>query len=745
MTVETQTNIVTYLGDGVTTEFPFNFPVLDETHLGVFVQLISSGAQTAVGFTVTGIGNPEGGSVTLLSAPSNGYRVIIVRIVPLTQELDVLNQGGFYPENVENEFDLQTMGLQQLDEEIGRSLRVPIGDEMVLLPSAADRLGTVFGFSEATGVRELQTYANLATLLAPYMATLLSAINKGDPGGNIMAVGLFLDGDTIDIPVGTDVIRTSGYSENGKGGAFYEYDAAVDAAYVIANPRTAFISSNGRGFRLSLDQQLNVCMFGAVGDDTANDGPAFVEAIAFSEAVGLTGTGFIQPGGPSLRIPLGKYYLGAQTLDIVHTIDIFGEGQAGRTGGASTQLRWDDGVTGIRFQSHDTFGESGSGIQAYGGAANSKLRNLFLKGGYSGTESEHSAVLMRATVSLEDLYIQNWPGDGISIIAIVDGNCNTFSLRRITVQMCRDGIKVDGGNCNGGSAMDIFAFQNRRWGVWDSGFLGNLWHGLSESNGATVGTLPTRVSYNGHWYAVKAGQEVAAATNAPSGDTTDNSWWYYMGIDAGANPGSNVPLWTNGIVTRAGGAFYTDGVAAHHVLLDWYAETAQGPLQLSFPTLVVGGLNYGTGVKGVSSIHHDDFGLFVQNFVVKGTFACGQQLGAAADYNAFVDFTGTLGNLLFRKWNAGLATTRAAIQAHETLGMFLVGNPNVYFSCDGNPCGGFEPGGLNLVSTQGLRVDSTKVVGAQVGPIGDDVSGAPNESIVNAILAALRSHGLIGT
>lgn len=49
----------------------------------------------------------------------------------------------------------------------------------------------------------------------------------------------------------------------------------------------------------------------------------------------------------------------------------------------------------------------------------------------------------------------------------------------------------------------------------------------------------------------------------------------------------------------------------------------------------------------------------------------------------------------------------------------------------------------NTASLAEYRVNGTKVVGARGAAIADDASGAANQATVNAILAALRAHGLI--
>ena len=64
----------------------------------------------------------------------------------------------------------------------------------------------------------------------------------------------------------TRLVQTSGYASGGRGAALYVHDAAVDGRYVAANPRSSFVTQDGRGFRLSLDQTVTPYMFGAVGN-----------------------------------------------------------------------------------------------------------------------------------------------------------------------------------------------------------------------------------------------------------------------------------------------------------------------------------------------------------------------------------------------------------------------------------------------------------------------------------------------
>ena len=114
------------------------------------------------------------------------------------------------------------------------------------------------------------------------MGAGLSYNNKGDPGGNIMAIGLFVNAAALNIPNGTDAVRTSGYGFKGEGIADYFADAAVDAAFVAANPRTSFISANGRGFRLVQGFLYDVRKFGARCNGVADDSAAILAANAMA-------------------------------------------------------------------------------------------------------------------------------------------------------------------------------------------------------------------------------------------------------------------------------------------------------------------------------------------------------------------------------------------------------------------------------------------------------------------------------
>lgn len=133
MTVSTTTREVVLETTGATTEFPFNFRVLDADHLTVQRRVVSTGlvdkTYTASEYSLTGVGT-DSGSVTISPALASGYEIVITRTVDYKQELDIVNQGGFYPESVEEQLDLLVMQVQQLAAAVGRSIVVAPGSSL---------------------------------------------------------------------------------------------------------------------------------------------------------------------------------------------------------------------------------------------------------------------------------------------------------------------------------------------------------------------------------------------------------------------------------------------------------------------------------------------------------------------------------------------------------------------------------------------------------------------------------------
>lgn len=172
MTISSETNKVTYTGDGSTTVFPYTFKILDEDHILVQLKNISSGALTTqtitTHYTVSGVGTSTGGNITFLTAPSSAYKVVLTRDVPATQETDYEEYDTFPAASHEEALDKLTMIDQQQQEQIDRSIKVDpavagFSGQILGTPAAYNQVRVNSG---ATGL-EFATASDLAAYSMP--------------------------------------------------------------------------------------------------------------------------------------------------------------------------------------------------------------------------------------------------------------------------------------------------------------------------------------------------------------------------------------------------------------------------------------------------------------------------------------------------------------------------------------------------------------------------------------------------
>lgn len=148
MTVSSTTNKVVFVGDDASTIFPFTFRIFEDTDLVVTLYTIADGTEETLhltsDYTVT-INGTSGGTVTKNSALLNEYKLIIQRVLPLTQEADYVANDPFPAETHEAVADRAVMLCQQIKEVADRALRnnpTQTGvDSTLPLPEANSVLG----------------------------------------------------------------------------------------------------------------------------------------------------------------------------------------------------------------------------------------------------------------------------------------------------------------------------------------------------------------------------------------------------------------------------------------------------------------------------------------------------------------------------------------------------------------------------------------------------------------------------
>ncbi len=427
-----------------------------------------------------------------------------------------------------------------------------------------------------------------------------------------------------------DRLRTSGYNTAGLGGADYIYDAAVDAAYVLANPRVSFVSANARGFRLDPNQPLVIQMFGGKADGgytAAGVGPrtgtvgatdnalALAAALAYVQAIRITsGSNLIYRASPEITFPAADgVYDFASTVEVRTTVRLRGHG-SGTISSSASVLRWQPGMHGMIFHDADTALAGTVSPSAYSASGFIVEGLAFIQHstGNNWLADDYHAIWQRVRGVIRDCFIGYWSGDGIHVDAteggggLNEGNANNSAWERLGLYGNQNGIKVTGGDTNAGLGPLIDAQYNRAYGLDDNSFLGNTWPGPhTDQNGLTgsfqAGGQSSVASYLGNFYYVRDGQAVGASTNAPSGTTADNTWWGYLA----ASPGGVVP-WSSGLTWVQGGAYRANqSFNTRALFLGPYSEASNGASMVSYPAQLIGGLLAGA-LKGTGGLRLDN-------------------------------------------------------------------------------------------------------------------------------------------
>jgi hypothetical protein len=169
MTVSSTTVKNSYSGNGSTTVFAYTYRIFADSDLQVIIRS-AAGTETTktitTHYTVAGAGDANGGSVTFTvgNVPTATETVVLRREVPQTQAIDYIANDPFPAESHEEGLDRATMNIQQLQEEVDRSIKLSRTNTMTsteFTVDAADRANKILAFDstgEISVTQELGTY-----------------------------------------------------------------------------------------------------------------------------------------------------------------------------------------------------------------------------------------------------------------------------------------------------------------------------------------------------------------------------------------------------------------------------------------------------------------------------------------------------------------------------------------------------------------------------------------------------------
>jgi hypothetical protein len=336
MTISSTTRIAGPFLSG--TALPFTFKVFSAADLRVVRLNTSTGVETTLvlssDYTVALNGNQNtnpGGTVNLTVAASATSTVTITSDIANLQPTDLTNQGGFYPEVITDALDRATIQIQQMSEDVGRSLKGPISDGNLNmeLPTAAQRANSFLAF-DANGV---PTAVVSGSSGAPTTITRQVFSGTGSQTVFTLASDPGALGNSAQVYIGGVYQQRSTYTIAGTTLTFSAAPVAGTDNIEFVNYLTSSIGSTSADLvtytpsgvgavAMSAQQKMRqiICVddYGAVGNTTTgldgNDDTVAVQA-AMNAAVTANARGYV-------RFTPGKAYRITATLNVPSSITV---------------------------------------------------------------------------------------------------------------------------------------------------------------------------------------------------------------------------------------------------------------------------------------------------------------------------------------------------------------------------------------------------------------------------------------
>lgn len=309
-------------------------------------------------YTVTGGGyNPFTqmlvGSIVVVAGGVNSValndQLVILRNVPINQTSSLSPTEPLTVQVIEKALDKQATISQELQEEISRTLIFPPGEFINGLLPLASRKGNLLGFDGNGRV----AFYQIQTGAVP-VGTVLEVQNIA----SLQAISV------TSLSSGTTVFVAGYYAPSDGGGGLFYYNSTSPST---PNGGTVIAPNSGAGkwIRVVLDDEIDVRMFGAKGDDATDDTAAIQSC--FTNVPGLKvnfGSGNIYLITSTLTISSGTSISGYSTIKAKSSSSIAGAMlyASGATGLLITQ---------VQFNANGDAAGATHGIELTGGTGNS--------------------------------------------------------------------------------------------------------------------------------------------------------------------------------------------------------------------------------------------------------------------------------------------------------------------------------------------------------------------------------------
>jgi len=266
-----QTPRVQFVAAAAQTIFAYPFLIFVKTDITVDVN--GTPLTVDVGFTVDGVGNINGGNVTLTAGSTAGDIVTIFRSQNFDRETDYQESGDFLSKTVNNDHNRHILMTQQNREELSRTLQYAVNDIVgtTSLPVLANRKSQVLGFDSSGNPIAVSNGTEIL------------------PDGTLRAlVDFSISAAATSHPTATTgfVIESNYFDSNriSGSGALYSFTGTTTAGKSGNWPDADgfFYDTDGKKFETQgVNSEVNFGQFGALGNGTTDDTVAIKATIAF--------------------------------------------------------------------------------------------------------------------------------------------------------------------------------------------------------------------------------------------------------------------------------------------------------------------------------------------------------------------------------------------------------------------------------------------------------------------------------
>ncbi|MEI9956278.1 MAG: hypothetical protein WDM90_08240 [Ferruginibacter sp.] len=364
--------------------------------------------------------------------------------------------------------------------------------------------------------------------------------------------------------------------DSATGGFFFKYDGPLPADGGIVFQDKAGVKWK----RFITDGKIKPEWFGASPLLEDNFEP-FTKAINYIYKTYSESGGTMPPYANAVLALGGVRYNFKRTLVFNNHIKIEGQGAKYEP---ATMLYFPKNTVGLKFTPTPAKGGYAADVK------NIMVLTEFVTNNY---DSNAHGITIACLVNFENVVVNYATGDGIHIDACGDANAPNFGIAdgssfiNCKVQNCNNGVFINGCDANQIIFQSLWAVANRRWGIYDNGFLGNHYYNPQCDFNGNRESLVTYGNPAKSYLAINT-EDLVNKDQVPG---APNSQYWKEIEPRGGNP------WNPNKRYYTGGPYAIVNPNAYSTVFGAYTEEGEAPAFLNNRTIAMGG-DQGSGVVG---------------------------------------------------------------------------------------------------------------------------------------------------